>query len=84
VDGATNRVSGYVYDANGDLLTTGFTWDVGNRMVSSQVGLQQYAYDGLNKRTWFGNYTSQQVPCDPPSPGCYQYQLVLSSETIFF
>jgi RHS repeat-associated protein len=49
-DPATNRIVGASYDANGNLLGGGYSYDVENRLVSA--GAEQYAYDGNNRRVW--------------------------------
>jgi RHS repeat-associated protein len=56
VNPLTNRVSNWVYDANGNLLSDGpgraFTYDVENRLVTAQG--QNYAYDISNRRVFAG------------------------------
>jgi RHS repeat-associated protein len=78
VNAATNQLTGYTYDANGNLITTGFGWDLENRMSYANAGGVQYAYDGINKRTWAGNYTCPGGFCGPG----YGWQF--QSETVFF
>jgi YD repeat-containing protein len=56
-DPATNRLTGSLYDANGNMLTGGgntFTYDAENRIVSASSpngGVEHYAYGPGNKRT---------------------------------
>jgi YD repeat-containing protein len=38
VNAATNQLTGYSYDANGNLITTGFGWDPENRMSYANAG----------------------------------------------
>ena len=59
-DAATNRLSGYGYDANGNLLSVGNQYDAENRLVQANMpgGIVEYFYDGQNKRVWQGNFTS--------------------------
>ena len=78
VNAATNRLTGYSYDANGNLITTGFGWDPENRMSYATWGGTQYAYDSNNKRIWTGNYTCPGGFCGPG----YGWQF--QSETVFF
>jgi len=63
-DPATNRLSGYGYDANGNLLSTGNLYDVENRLRQANMpgGTIQYAYDGQNKRIWQGQFTNSNDP----------------------
>ena len=53
-DAATNRIIGYSYDANGNMLSaanvSGLGYDVDNRLVSA--GGDSYAYAPDNKRLW--------------------------------
>ncbi len=48
----TNQLSGYTYDANGNLISTGYTYDVENRISFANAGGVQYFYDAQNKRVW--------------------------------
>jgi len=52
VNAATNQLSGYTYDNNGNLISTGYTYDVENRIEYANAGGVQYFYDGQNKRIW--------------------------------
>ncbi len=52
VNAATNQLSGYSYDANGNLISTGYSYDVENRMSFANGGGVQYFYDAQNKRVW--------------------------------
>ena len=63
-DAATNRLSGYSYDANGNLLSTGNLYDAENRLMQATMagGTIQYFYDGQNKRVWQGQFTSSGDP----------------------
>ncbi len=58
-DAATNRLSGYSYDANGNLLSTGNVYDAENRLAFANIsgGMVEYFYDAQNKRVWQGNCT---------------------------
>src|SRR5579883_2087248 len=58
VNAATNQLSGYAYDANGNQISTGYGYDAENRIVSANAGSTQYFYDAQNKRVWQGNFTS--------------------------
>ena len=78
VNAATNQLTGYSYDANGNLITTGYGWDPENRMSYATMGGTQYAYDSANKRVWTGNYTCPGGFCGPG----YGWQF--QSETVFF
>jgi hypothetical protein len=74
-DPATNRLSataGYAYDANGNLLSTGYTYDSENRIVFADAGVVEYFYDAQNKRIWQGNCNSQLYFC----PGTLSSDLV--------
>src|SRR5258707_4816057 len=58
-DAATNRLSGYSYDFNGNQISTGYAYDAENRLVQANAGAVHYGYDGQNKRIWqasFSNY----------------------------
>ncbi|MBL0155499.1 MAG: hypothetical protein IPP47_00030 [Bryobacterales bacterium] len=56
VDAATNRLGGFGYDANGNVisglagLTGTYTYDVENRMVNN--GVETYGYGAGNRRLW--------------------------------
>jgi RHS repeat-associated protein len=78
VNAGTNQLTGYTYDANGNLITTGFGWDPENRMSYANTGGVQYAYDSANKRIWTGNYTCPGGICGPGNG--WQFQ----SETVYF
>ena len=52
VNAATNQLSGYSYDSNGNLISTGYTYDVENRISFANSGGVQYFYDAQNKRVW--------------------------------
>ena len=54
----TNRLSGYSYDANGNLISTGYAYDPENRISSVNAGALLYFYDAQNKRIW-------ELPCQP-------------------
>ena len=60
VNATTNQLSGYSYDANGNLISTGYTYDVENRISFANAGGVQYFYDAQNKRVW-------QATCLPGS-----------------
>jgi RHS repeat-associated protein len=60
VDAATNRLSGYSYDNNGNLLTVGYQYDAENRLASNGGGAQ-YFYDARNKRIWQAQSTWDNV-----------------------
>ena len=59
-DAATNRLSGYSYDANGNLLSTGNVYDAENRLAFANIsgGMVEYFYDAQNKRVWQGTCTA--------------------------
>ncbi len=59
-DAATNRLSGYSYDANGNLLSTGNVYDAENRLGFANMagGMVEYFYDAQNKRIWQGTCTA--------------------------
>ena len=52
-----HRLSGYSYDANGNLLSPSYVYDAENRIQFSNVpgGMVEYFYDAQNKRIWQGN-----------------------------
>ncbi len=52
VNAATNQLSGYTYDANGNLISTGYTYDAENRISYANADGVQYFYDAQNKRIW--------------------------------
>ncbi len=54
----TNQLSGYSYDANGNLISTGYAYDAENRISSVNAGALEYFYDAQNKRIW-------ELPCQP-------------------
>ena len=54
VNAATNQLSGYTYDANGNLISTGYAYDAENRISSVNAGAVEYFYDAQNKRIWEG------------------------------
>ena len=60
------------------MTSTGFGWDPENRLSYATWGGKQYAYDGMNKRTWAGNYNCPGGFCGPG----YGWQF--QSETVFF
>ncbi len=60
VNATTNQLSGYSYDSNGNLISTGYTYDVENRISFANAGGVQYFYDAQNKRVW-------QATCLPGS-----------------
>jgi RHS repeat-associated protein len=64
VTAATNQLSSYTYDNNGNLLSTGYTYDSENRIEYANSGGVQYFYDGQNKRIWQTTCTST---CSPGS-----------------
>ena len=56
MDGATNRVIGFYYDANGNVTSDGnrsYTYNVENRIQAVSSG-QLYSYDPANRRVWDG------------------------------
>jgi RHS repeat-associated protein len=57
-DTATNRLSGYTYDFNGNQISTGYAYDAENRLVQANAGAVQYAYDGQNKRIWQATFSN--------------------------
>ena len=58
IDAATNRITGFSYDANGNMTAgggyTGASFDIENRMVSvtGSGGTETYGYIASNKRFW--------------------------------
>ncbi len=58
-DAATNRLSGYTYDFNGNQISTGYTYDAENRLVQANAGTTHYAYDAQNKRIWQATFSNQ-------------------------
>jgi len=62
VNAATNQLSGYTYDNNGNLISTGYTYDAENRIEFANAGGVQYFYDGQNKRIWQTTCTSGCTP----------------------
>ena len=64
VNAATNQLSGYSYDANGNLISTGYSYDAENRIEFANAGGVQYFYDAQNKRIWQGNCTTSGY-CSP-------------------
>ncbi len=66
VNAATNQLSGYTYDANGNLISTGYTYDVENRLSFANAGGAQYFYDAQNKRVWQASCTTSGY-CNPGS-----------------
>src|SRR5260370_2865615 len=57
-DAATNRLSGYSYDFNGNQISTGYAYDAENRLVQANAGAVHYAYDGQNKRIWQATFSN--------------------------
>ena len=57
VNAATNQLSGYAYDANGNQISSGYGYDAENRIVSANAGGVEYLYDAQNKRVWQGNFS---------------------------
>ena len=51
-DPATNRLTGYTYDANGNLNINSNMYDPENRVSFANAGGVQYSYDAQNKRFW--------------------------------
>jgi RHS repeat-associated protein len=62
VNAATNQLSGYTYDNNGNLISTGYTYDAENRIEYANAGAVQYFYDGQNKRIWQTTCTTNCTP----------------------
>ena len=62
VNSATNQLSGYTYHNNGNLISTGYTYDAENRIEYANAGGVQYFYDGQNKRIWQTTCTSSCTP----------------------
>ena len=63
VNAATNQLTGYGYDANGNQISSGYTYDQENRIEFANNGGVQYFYDGQNKRIW-------QATCNPNNGSC--------------
>ncbi len=59
---STNQLSGYSYDANGNLLSTGYGYDPENRLIFTNAGAVQYGYDAKNKRIWQGICSTSCTP----------------------
>src|SRR5258706_7658613 len=57
-DAATNRMSGYTYDQNGNQISTGYAYDAENRVVQANAGAVRYGYDGSNKRIWQATFSN--------------------------
>jgi len=55
---ATNQLSGYSYDLNGNQISTGYAYDAENRLVQANAGAVKYAYDGQNKRIWQATFSN--------------------------
>src|SRR5205807_3301170 len=55
---ATNQLSGYSYDLNGNQISTGYAYDAENRLVQANAGAVQYGYDGQNKRIWQATFSN--------------------------
>jgi RHS repeat-associated protein len=55
---ATNQLSGYTYDPNGNQISTGYAYDAENRMVQANAGAIQYGYDAQNKRIWQASFSN--------------------------
>jgi len=75
---ANNQLSGYTYDANGNLLSTGYGYDAENRMAAANGGAVVYYYDGQNKRIWQAACNEQATGGSCPPFGGW----VLATETI--
>ena len=73
----TNQLSGYSYDANGNQISTGYSYDVENRMSFANGGGVQYFYDAQNKRVWQASCTTSGY-CTP-GPG---WVLNLNQDTV--
>ena len=73
VNAATNQLSGYTYDANGNLISTGYAYDAENRISSVNAGAVEYFYDAQNKRIW-------EAACNPNA--CSGSNWLLQSQTI--
>ena len=69
----TNQLSGYTYDANGNLISTGYAYDPENRISSVNAGALEYFYDAQNKRIW-------EAACNPSA--CSGSNWLLQSQTI--
>ena len=75
VNGSTNQLSSYSYDGNGNLVSTGYTYDVENRISYANAGGVQYFYDAQNKRVWQAACTTSGY-CSPGS------SWILASDTV--
>ena len=62
-DPATNRLTNYSYDANGNLLLTGSGYDAENHLSQANAGAIRYFYDAQNKRVWEGDFHLQTFSC---------------------
>ncbi len=57
-DPATNRLTGYTYDNNGNAyLSGGQYYDAENRLIETNNSDTSYGDDSRNKRIWEGTYT---------------------------
>ena len=77
MNASTNQLSGYTYDANGNLISTGYTYDVENRLSFANGGGAQYFYDAQNKRVWQASCTTSGY-CNPGS----SWVLNLNQDTV--
>jgi len=73
---STDQLSGYSYDANGNLISSGYTYDPENRITFANNGGVAYSYDAQNKRVW-------QATCNPSLGSCGPgVNFAMYSETI--
>ena len=77
MNAATNQLSGYSYDANGNQISSGYTYDAENRLSFANAGGAQYFYDAQNKRVWQASCTTSGY-CNPGS----SWVLNLNQDTV--
>ena len=60
INPATNQMTGFNYDANGNMYQGNWSYDVENRLVGvDAAGGERYMYDPSNKRIYKQNNSSQ-------------------------
>src|SRR5581483_1362567 len=66
VNPSTNRITGYIYDANGNITQgqVGMAYDVENRVMNINGGFPYYGYDHRNQRVWQGSYDASMQRID--------------------
>ena len=79
-DPATNHLTGYSYDANGNLTLTGVAYDAENRLNQENAGGTRFFYDAQNKRIWEGDFRQQSYSC---GDFCQTSGWVVNGESLF-